>query len=93
VAFRDAHEAVGQAVRYAVGKGCELSQLSITELRRFCAEVGPDVKSVLTLEGSVAARSHFGGTAPTAVRRAVARAERRLAAEAGPGRRRRSGVR
>jgi argininosuccinate lyase len=78
LAFRDAHEAVGQAVRHAVDKGCDLSQLSVAELRRFSSLIGPDVSAVLTLEGSVAARDHAGGTAPKQVRRALARAQRRL---------------
>ena len=80
--FRDAHEAVGQAVRYAVGRGCDLSELSRAELRRFAPLVGDDVADVLTLNGSVAARDHIGGTAPRQVRRAVARARQRLASEA-----------
>ena len=89
VAFRDAHEAVGQAVRHAAARGLELSALGVEELRRFCAQVGPDVRQALTLEGSVEARAHIGGTAPGEVRRALARAKRRLAAEAAPARRQR----
>ena len=89
VAFRDAHEAVGQAVRHAAERGLELSVLGVEELRRFCAHVGPDVTQALTLEGSVDARAHIGGTAPGEVRRALARAKRRLAAEAAPARRQR----
>ncbi|MGH8638025.1 MAG: argininosuccinate lyase, partial [Burkholderiales bacterium] len=80
--FRDAHEAVGLAVRHAVDKGCDLSQLSLDELRRFSALIEPDVAAVLTLEGSVDARSHPGGTAPRQVRRALAQARRKLAREA-----------
>ncbi len=79
--FRDAHEAVGQAVRYAAEKGADLSQLSLAELRRFSALIGPDAARVLTLEGSVAARDHVGGTAPRQVRAAIARARRLLKAE------------
>jgi argininosuccinate lyase len=82
LAFRDAHEAVGQAVRHAVEKGCDLSDLSLEELRRFSALIAPDVAGVLTLEGSVGARAHLGGTAPKEVRRALVRAQRRLDAEA-----------
>ncbi|MCC6532199.1 MAG: argininosuccinate lyase [Burkholderiales bacterium] len=81
LAFRDAHEAVGQAVRYAAEKGCDLAALSLEELRRFCPLIGPDAAAVLTLSGSLAARSHPGGTAPRQVRSAIARARRRLAAE------------
>jgi argininosuccinate lyase len=78
LAFRDAHEAVGQAVRYAVDKGCDLSALSLAELRQFSALVGDDVAKVLTLAGSLAARDHAGGTAPSQVRSAVSRARRRV---------------
>jgi argininosuccinate lyase len=80
--FRDAHEAVGLAVRHAVDKGRDLSQLSLDELRAFSTLIGPDVAAVLSLEGSVEARTHVGGTAPRQVRRAVAQARRKLAREA-----------
>jgi argininosuccinate lyase len=82
LAFRDAHEAVGLAVRHAVDQGRDLSQLSLEELRGFSPLIGPDVAAVLTLEGSIEARTHVGGTAPRQVRRATAQARRRLAREA-----------
>ncbi len=69
--FRDAHEAVGCAVRLASEKGCALHDLSLEELREFSDKVGPDVYESLTLEGSVAARNHTGGTAPIQVMRQV----------------------
>ena len=78
--FRDAHEAVARAVRAAADKGCDLAELGVEALRGFSPLVGPDVLEVLTLEGSVNARSHRGGTAPAAVRQAIARARARLAA-------------
>ncbi|MCL6555048.1 MAG: argininosuccinate lyase [Burkholderiales bacterium] len=77
--FRDAHEAVARAVRHAEAKGCDLADLSLAELRQFSPLIGEDVYGVLTLEGSLAARNHIGGTAPEAVRRAIARARSRLA--------------
>ncbi len=77
--FRDAHEAVGKAVALGVTKGCDLAQLSLPELQSFSPLIGEDVYDVLTLEGSVAARDHFGGTAPAQVRAAVARARQRVA--------------
>jgi argininosuccinate lyase len=80
--FRDAHEAVGLAVRYAVEKGCDLSALSLAELRRFSPLIGPEVARVLTLEGSLAARNHVGGTAPRQVRAAIARCRKGLDDEA-----------
>lgn len=71
MAFRDAHEAVGQAVRLGLDSGRDLSELSLAELQRFSATITADVFDVLTLEGSVAARKHIGGTAPETVRRAI----------------------
>jgi len=68
VPFRDAHEVVAHAVRECVERQCDLADLSVDELRAFHAQIGDDVHSVLTLEGSVSARSHLGGTAPERVR-------------------------
>jgi argininosuccinate lyase len=78
--FRDAHEAVAQAVRAAEQKGCDLAALPIAELKAFSPLVADDVYGVLSLEGSVASRNHPGGTAPAQVLAAVARARRDLAA-------------
>ena len=78
VPFRDAHEAVGRAVRSAVETGRDLSEMTLDELRAFSPVIEPDVFEVLTLEGSVAARNHVGGTAPAQVRAATARAKARL---------------
>lgn len=72
--FRDAHEAVARAVRAAEDLGCDLSELTKEQLHSFCDLVGDDVFSVLTIEGSLAARDHVGGTAPSQVRAAIARA-------------------
>ena len=77
--FRDAHEAVARAVRAAEGKGCDLAGLSLPELQAFSPLVGEDVFAVLTLEGSLAARDHIGGTAPGQVKAAVARARGAIA--------------
>ncbi len=78
VPFRDAHEAVGKAVSHAIEQGKQLDQLSLQELKQFSSEIEADVFDVLTLEGSVAARNHFGATAPEQVRAAVKRARARL---------------
>ena len=78
--FRDAHEVVGKAVQYGVVHGKDLADMSLEELRRFSPVIDADVFEVLTLEGSVAARNHIGGTAPEQVRAAAARARARLAA-------------
>ncbi len=77
--FRDAHEAVAHAVRACEQRGCDLAELSTEELQQFSALIGPDVHQVLTLEGSVAARHHVGGTAPEQVRRAIQRVRDQLA--------------
>ena len=73
VPFRDAHEAVAHAVRECELKGCDLADLTTQELRKFNPAIDDDVHAVLTLEGSVAARSHIGGTAPDRVREAAQR--------------------
>ncbi len=78
-AFRDAHEVVGKAVKRGIELGKDLSQLPLTELQAFSPLITDDVFAVLTLEGSVAARDHLGGTAPAQVRAAIARARARLA--------------
>ena len=77
--FRDAHEAVAHAVRACEQRGCDLAELSTEELRQFSELIGPDVHQVLTLEGSVAARHHVGGTAPEQVRMAIQRVRSLLA--------------
>ncbi|NWG39608.1 MAG: argininosuccinate lyase [Hydrogenophilaceae bacterium] len=77
--FRDAHEAVARAVRAAEAKNCDLAGLPLAELQGFSPLVSEDVFAVLTLEGSLAARNHAGGTAPEQVRAAVVRARERLA--------------
>ena len=78
VAFRDAHEIVGKAVAYGIETGQDLGDMQLDELQRFSAIIDFDVKEVLTLEGSVAARKHIGGTAPDQVRAAVKSARERL---------------
>lgn len=67
--FRDAHEVVGKAVALGVATGRDLSEMQLTELQAFSEAIGDDVFAVLTLEGSVAARNHLGGTAPDQVRK------------------------
>ena len=73
VAFRDAHEIVGKAVALGLEKKKDLSDMSLAELRQFSDQIDDDVFEVLTLEGSVSARDHIGGTAPDQVRAAVKR--------------------
>ena len=77
--FRDAHEAVAQAVRAAEIKKCDLADLPLDELQAFSPLIGQDVHAVLTLEGSLSSRNHVGGTAPDQVKAAVARAREKMA--------------
>ncbi|MBQ0715109.1 MAG: argininosuccinate lyase [Paraperlucidibaca sp.] len=79
LAFRDAHEVVGKAVGYGVSSGKDLAEMSLAELQEFSSDISDDVFEVLTLEGSVNARDHIGGTAPKQVRAAVLRARDRIA--------------
>jgi len=69
--FRDAHEVVGLAVRLGVESKRDLSELSLEELQGFSEMISNDVFDILSLEGSVAARKHIGGTAPDTVRAAI----------------------
>ena len=78
VPFRDAHEVVGRVVRHCIEREVGIDQLALDELRTVNEAIEEDVFSVLTLEGSVSARKHYGGTAPHQVRQAVARARERL---------------
>lgn len=78
--FRDAHEAVAHAVKICTQKKCDLADLNLEELRAATdltpeqqTLIAADVSHCLTLEGSVAARNHIGGTAPNQVRAAIAR--------------------
>ena len=80
VAFRDAHEVVGNAVALGIREGVDLSDLSLAQLQQFSAAIGDDVFDYLTLEGSLAARDHLGGTAPNQVKQAVVNGRARLKA-------------
>ena len=76
--FRDAHEVVGKTVRHCVENNCALESLSLDVLQQFSSLIEDDVYKSLTLEGSVNARNHIGGTAPTQVKAAIQRAYQRL---------------
>ena len=79
IAFRDSHEIVGKSVAYGIAQNKDLSEMTLEELQQFSPEITADVFNVLTLEGSVAARNHLGGTAPAQVSAAAGRALARLA--------------
>ena len=78
LAFRDAHSVVGQAVQFAIEQEKDLSELSLTDLQGFSKVIEEDVFSVLSLEGSVSARDHIGGTAPNRVLEAIQSGRARL---------------
>jgi argininosuccinate lyase len=79
VPFRDAHEVVARAVRHAEGQKKDLAQLGLEELQEFSKAIGADVFQVLSVEGSVKARAHAGGTAPEQVVAAIKAARVRIA--------------
>jgi argininosuccinate lyase len=79
LAFRDAHEVVAHAVKAAMQQGLDLAQLPLATLQGFHAAIGPDVFEVLSLRGSLDARSGLGGTAPTQVHAQIDRHRARLA--------------
>ena len=81
MAFRDAHEVVGLAVKLGLESERDLSELSLAELQGFSEMITEDVFDVLSLEGSVAARKHIGGTAPDTVRAAIQSARSAFALE------------
>lgn len=76
--FRDAHEVVGKAVGLGVSKGVDLSELSLDELQSFSPLIECDVFDCLTLEGSLTARNHIGGTSPNQVLSAIKRGRERI---------------
>jgi len=74
----DAHEVVGKAVAHCIDAECDLADCSLETLKTFHPGIEQDVYQVLTLEGSIAARDHIGGTAPNQVRAAIAVAQTKL---------------
>jgi argininosuccinate lyase len=76
VPFRQAHEIVGALVRHCLATGTGLRDVDASELRRISPRLTPDLVRQLTPARSVARRNVVGGTAPAAVRRALARAAR-----------------
>ena len=71
IPFRDSHEIVGKSVAYGLAENKDLSEMTLAELQQFSDIIEDNVFEVLTLEGSVSARNHIGGTAPEQVRAAV----------------------
>lgn len=84
IPFRDAHETVAQAVRFAENKNCDLNELKLAELKQFASIIEEDVYSILSLDGSMKSRNHPGGTAPEQVRKAIMRARQALSDQSIP---------
>jgi argininosuccinate lyase len=78
IPFRDAHAIVGKTVSYAIENSLTLADIPLLALRAFSPKISSDVYEVLTLEGSINARNHVGGTAPEQVKKAVAIAKKAL---------------
>ncbi len=66
--FRIAHELAGACVAFCESKGIELWEMSDTDFASISPDLTPDVREVLTTEGSLKSRNAFGGTAPIRVR-------------------------
>ena len=79
VPFRDAHEIVGKTVNHAISEQLRLDQIDLSTLQSFSEHLETDVFDILTLEGSVNARNHIGGTAPSRVSKAAQAAKERIA--------------
>jgi len=84
IPFRDAHEIVGKSVAYGLDRAKDLSEFELAEFHQFSTRIEADVFRHLTLEGSVAARNHPGGTAPEQVRKAIQRARTDLESRGSP---------
>ncbi len=80
VAFRTAHEIIGNAVRHCLGKGCELDGLTLAELREFSPAFDTDFFSAITLEATLDCHDVPGGTARKRVQQSLAVAEFHAAA-------------
>ena len=78
--FRDAHEVVGKVVQYLIenNKTLKKDDMSLSELEKFSNLIEADVFDILTLEGSVSARDHIGGTSPTQVKKQITRLKKQV---------------
>jgi argininosuccinate lyase len=75
LSFREAHETVGKIVLAAISRGVELEEMPLVDLRAFSNLIERDVFAILTLEQTLKTKSQIGGTAPSQVAAALARAE------------------
>ena len=77
--FREAHHITGHAVAVAEKKKCNLSDLTLEDLKTVYPDITEDVFDVLSVEKSVQSRKSYGGTAPQEVRRQIDYWKKRLA--------------
>ena len=71
LAFRDAHDIVGKAVSYGIKENKDLNEFSLDELKSFNKLIEKDVFDVISLEGSINARDHLGGTSIKQISKAI----------------------
>ncbi|MCK0126764.1 argininosuccinate lyase [Gelidibacter sp. F2691] len=71
--FRDAHHVTGSLVAMAEKRGCDLPDLSLEDMQSVNAQITDEVFGVLGVHNSVASRTSYGGTAPSEVRKQIAR--------------------
>ena len=71
VSFRKAHHIVGQIVQYSIQSQCQMQDIPLEQLQTFCDRIEDDVFMRLSLEGSIKARKHIGGTAPEQVQQQI----------------------
>jgi len=69
--FRDAHQCVGEVVKYALSQGKELQELSLDELKSFSSSIEKDIYAILETEAMINRRTSFGGTAKRCVLSAI----------------------
>jgi argininosuccinate lyase len=75
VAFRQAHEIVGKVVRHCIDQNKRIDDLSVTELKKFSAKIGKEVKEFISVESCMNRRTSYGGTSPTSVNSQIEVAE------------------
>lgn len=84
VPFRDAHSCAGKAVAFALGKGKELHDLTLSEMKLFSPVISEDIYENLTPESMINRRKSFGGTATKNVLSAIRKAKKDIEKEVNP---------